>query len=276
MEGTSLFNVELRGYAPQVQVHSHDFFQMVLPVHGRLDIEIAGRPGLVDHGAIAVIGAGERHAFEASSETNQFLVLDLPEELLASTSLGRLTQMSVRRFLPLSPAATHLVAYWEQTIRSSAPAGREDYRLSIWLDLLLETLARESRSYDDRPSRALARAMAFIERNYSRSISVRDVAREAALGVSRLHELFQQRLRITPREYLSEVRLRHAMSLIAGGLHSIAEIAVRTGHADQSTLTRSMRRTYGITPGKYRRNFGCSVGASAQSSGRFAKNRRSH
>jgi AraC-like DNA-binding protein len=43
------------------------------------------------------------------------------------------------------------------------------------------------------------------------------------------------------------------MSLLAAGDDPISAIAVDTGHADQSVLTRSMKRRRGITPAAYRR-----------------------
>jgi AraC-like DNA-binding protein len=43
------------------------------------------------------------------------------------------------------------------------------------------------------------------------------------------------------------------MSLLAAGDDSIGAIALQTGHADQSVLTRSMKRRRGVTPAACRR-----------------------
>jgi AraC-like DNA-binding protein len=247
--------IGFRSYTSLVQAHTHPFFQLVLPSRGALELDIAGRGGRVHGGCAAVIGAGERHAFSAAAGTNRFLVLDVSAPAWTPTSTRNLLdKLSERRYVTLTPAAHHLIGYAEQTSARSRSATRHEIRLtSFWLELLLEALSQQSWLTHDRPARSLARAKAFIDRCYDQPIKMADIARSAGLGASRLYELFQEHLRTTPRSYLAEVRLRHVLTLLANPRLSIAEIAVRTGHADQSTLTRHLRRAYGITPAAYRR-----------------------
>lgn len=269
-------NVGFRSYTSLVKAHTHSFFQIVLPSRGVLELEIAGRGGRVDQDCAAVIGAGDRHAFSATAGTNRFLVLDVtePERMSAGTA-NLLDSLSERRHVTLIPAAHYLIGYAEQTFACVQSDTPNNGRLaSLWLELLLEALSPESRLKRDRPTRALARATAFIDRFYDQPIQMVDLTRIAGLGASRLYELFLERLETTPRGYLEDVRLRHALALLANTQLSIAEIAVRTGHADQSTLTRHLRRTRGITPAAYRRTWISRLAASgdvAHSAGETVK-----
>jgi len=79
------------------------------------------------------------------------------------------------------------------------------------------------------------------------------MATQAGVSVSRLHDLFRAELDTTPHAWLAEVRLRRVREGLAGSDLSIAELAYRSGYADQSTLTRAMRRATGMTPAAYRR-----------------------
>lgn len=238
--------IEFRSYASQVQSHTHSFVQMVLPVHGTLEIDIAGFGGFVGNGHMAVIGAGDRHAFASPLQKNRFLVVDLP-----AADIAMLDPLAARRFVALGPAQMHLVKYIEQVM--DHPRDRNTltaHRLSGWLDLFLgnsEFMAREPWR------RSLARAMSFIESSYDRRISVADIARAASVGTTQLHELFARQSDTSPHAYLVGVRLRKAATLLANSRFSIADIAIRTGHADQSVLTRRMRESYGVTPAAYRR-----------------------
>ena len=255
----------IRSYTPRAQAHTHPFFQIVLPSRGALDIEIAGRNGRIDRDWAAVIGAGERHAFSAVAGANRFLVLDVgrPERMPADVP-DLLARLAERRYLVLTPAAHQLVGYAEQTLACSRPAAAGEGRLTaLWLPLLLEALSPEP-SPASRPIRALARAKAFIDRFYDQPIRTADLTRIAGLGASRLHELFQEQLGTTPRRYLADLRLRHALALLATTRLSVAEIALRTGHADQSALTRQLRRARGVTPAAYRRAAGPPADAGAE------------
>jgi transcriptional regulator GlxA family with amidase domain len=251
----------IRSYTSLVQAHAHSFFQIVLPSRGALDIEIAGQSGRIDRDWAAVIGVGDRHAFSAATEGNQFFVLDVNEPERTSGTNDLLARLAERRYLVLTPAAHHLMGYAEQTFLYSKLTTSDGSRLtSLWLQLLLEALS-PAPSPVGRPVRALARARAHIDRFYDQRIRTSDLSRIAGLSASRFHQLFQEQLGTTPRRYVADVRLRHALALLATTGLSIAEIAVRTGHADQSALTRHLRRARGVTPAAYRRTARLSAGA---------------
>lgn len=82
--------------------------------------------------------------------------------------------------------------------------------------------------------------------------SVGEIA--ARLGQSR--EGFSRRVSrevgISPHAFRVLTRLNMARHLLRDG-HSIAAVAADTGFADQSHMTRLFRRTFGTTPGLYRR-----------------------
>lgn len=254
MIASGRLDVRFCSYSLQTQAHTHPYWQIVLPSRGVLELEIAGQHGRVDDDRAAVIGAGERHAFAAPEAANRFLVLDVPVTERPDSIQPLLTRLSERGYVGLTPAAHYLIGYAAQIAQNGHSLGTEDSRRTLlWLELLLEAMAEEDRVKTDSAARSLHRATVFIDRHYDQSITMADVARAAGLGASRLYELFQERLGITPRARLAQVRLRHAQALLARTALPIAEIAVRTGHADQSTLTRHLRRALGVTPAAYRR-----------------------
>ena len=67
--------LSLRSYAQQTLRHSHAHHQIVLPVAGVLEMEVAGKGGQVAGCQAALIGAGRDHSCEASG-VNSFVVLD--------------------------------------------------------------------------------------------------------------------------------------------------------------------------------------------------------
>jgi transcriptional regulator GlxA family with amidase domain len=75
----------------------------------------------------------------------------------------------------------------------------------------------------------------------------------AAVGESKFRLLRQFRAvtGMTPHQFLVSVRITHARRLLAADV-APAEVAVMTGFADQSHLTRRFRNRIGFTPGRYR------------------------
>lgn len=56
-----------------------------------------------------------------------------------------------------------------------------------------------------------------------------------------------------PGDYLRLCRVGRARALLADPGLTLAEIAVRTGFVDQSHLHRAFKRSFGVTPGEFRR-----------------------
>ena len=72
-------------------------------------------------------------------------------------------------------------------------------------------------------------------------------------GVSRYHliRVFSEETGLTPHRYLQAVRANRARDLLAAGVDP-AEVAARSGFADQAHMGRVYKSFYGITPGSYR------------------------
>jgi AraC family transcriptional regulator len=102
--------------------------------------------------------------------------------------------------------------------------------------------------------RAVSDAVRLIQANYSRDLSLNDMAESVHLSPFHLARLFKQALGISPHQYLIQVRVNSARSLLSAGSgeRSLAEVASAVGFADQSHLTRHFKRITGVTPSQFR------------------------
>jgi AraC family transcriptional regulator len=103
-------------------------------------------------------------------------------------------------------------------------------------------------------SRAVAEAVRYIQENYSRDVSLGDIAEAVHLSPFHVARLFKQALGVSPHQYLIQVRVNSARSLLVAGSgeRSLAEVAAAVGFADQSHLTRHFKRILGMTPKQLR------------------------
>jgi AraC family transcriptional regulator len=76
----------------------------------------------------------------------------------------------------------------------------------------------------------------------------------ALAGLSRFHfaRVFRATVGTTPHRYVLERRLERARRLLKTTATAVRDIAVATGFADQSHLTRLVKRRFGVTPGALR------------------------
>lgn len=103
--------------------------------------------------------------------------------------------------------------------------------------------------------RSVILAMEYIHENYPGDVSLADIAAAAHLSPYHLTRVFKKATGVSPHQYLVQVRVNSARSLLAAGAgnRSLAEIANAVGFADQSHLTRHFKRQLGVTPKQLRR-----------------------
>lgn len=93
------------------------------------------------------------------------------------------------------------------------------------------------------------RIESLMHERMSESLLLADLAE--AVGISRCYfsRLFHSTFGQPPHQYLLELRLQRARSLLeAKQCGAIADVAAMTGFSDQSHLTRRFRRRFGTTP----------------------------
>jgi AraC-like DNA-binding protein len=119
-------------------------------------------------------------------------------------------------------------------------------------ELLLRLVAR---LFQERPSpapvpAAIRRALALIDEEPARPLTLSDLARESGLGRFQVLRGINRATGLTAHAYLMQRRVDLARRLIAGGSR-LADAAAASGFADQSHMTRSFVHKYGISPGAY-------------------------
>jgi AraC-like DNA-binding protein len=238
--------LSLRHYGPDADPHAHDFDQIVLPHRGVLEMEIDGRGGRVQAGQAALVRCGTRHAFAAHGD-NLFVVANIGAALIAPFE-AQFETLRDRAFLPVDAPVRGLLDY----IAGETAGEVDDAVAALWTPLLLRGLALSRPAADPR----LARAAALIARDFAGPLSVKDLAAEAGMSQSRFFAAFSRAFGQSPHAYLAGMRLRAAQRLLSDTALSIAQVALRTGHSDQSALTRGMRARLGTTPGAWRRRKG--------------------
>lgn len=101
--------------------------------------------------------------------------------------------------------------------------------------------------------RTLARVIDYIQAHLDGDLSLKQMAATAGISPSRFLALFKWDTGLAPHQYVIAQRVEAASALLRHTSLPIAQIATRTGFADQSHLTRLMRRHTGLTPRLVRR-----------------------
>ena len=91
------------------------------------------------------------------------------------------------------------------------------------------------------------RARALVD-----DINLAEVARHCCVSEGHLSRLFHHATGLTFREYLTQVRIERAKSLLIHSGKSVTEIAYESGFQSLSQFHRVFRKAYGASPGEMR------------------------
>ncbi len=101
-----------------------------------------------------------------------------------------------------------------------------------------------SGTYDER----IARAIEMLRQNYSKPLSVEELAKAAGMGVSTLHHHFKSLTSMSPLQYQKHLRLHEARRLMLAGTFDAGGAAFEVGYESRSQFTREYRRLFGEPP----------------------------
>ncbi len=99
----------------------------------------------------------------------------------------------------------------------------------------------------------LRRVTEFMMEHAAGDLALDELAALADLSAKHFARAFRQSTGVPPHRWLIERRIDRAKELLAASDHSLAEIALACGFADQSHFTAAFRKAVGATPGGYRR-----------------------
>ena len=102
--------------------------------------------------------------------------------------------------------------------------------------------------------RQLKRILAFVEENLDKDLSLAGIAVVAGVSPSHCKILFRAAMGLPLHQYVIQRRVERARVLLSEGELAISQVALQTGFAHQSHLSRHMKRMLGYTPGAARLN----------------------
>lgn len=93
----------------------------------------------------------------------------------------------------------------------------------------------------------------FIQKYYTRKISLMDIAASGAVGQSKCCKLFAKYFKRTPNTYLTQYRLNKSIELLRYTDLSMIEIALSVGFGGASYYAETFRKWFGMSPTEFRK-----------------------
>ena len=100
----------------------------------------------------------------------------------------------------------------------------------------------------------LRRAKDFLHHEMNRNPGITELSAAVGMNVDHFSRMFKRSTGLAPHQYLGNMRLERAKTLLAGGHTPIIEIAYEVGYANPSQFSAFFRKRTGVSPTEFRRS----------------------
>ena len=121
-------------------------------------------------------------------------------------------------------------------------------RAFTWMESALTPIEAKKEEHLDK-------IMAYINANIYEALHVNKLAEDLGLNVKYVQRLFEEKLNVTPKQFISDIKLRMVYSLLKASNLSIKDIAKICSFSTPSHLVNSFKQAEGISPARYRKNY---------------------
>lgn len=121
-----------------------------------------------------------------------------------------------------------------------------------FLSQLVETAGTSLTEKNNTKEEYVKKALEYVRMNYSRHISVAEIAHNVGLDRSYLYSLFNEFINASPQEYLIHFRMEKACELMRTASLTIGSIARSVGYDDPLMFSKAFKKVKGLSPRDFR------------------------
>lgn len=254
--------------------HYHPEYELTLTLNSRGERYIGTHIGSYGDEDLVLIGPNLPHTWCSREKIDS----DLPHQAIvlwfhpgfADNLVGKWPEFaSLQRLLK---AAERGLAFEGETrmrasqVIRSVPDQEPRERLLSLLGILAlladgqarETLSSAAPNNDPKPAaeqNAIDRVLSYIHGHYREDILLDDLAECARASVSTLHRQFKKHARMPITDYVAQLRLGQACSMMINSDKPITIIAEEVGYHNYANFERRFRKLKSMTPREFRQSY---------------------
>lgn len=110
-------------------------------------------------------------------------------------------------------------------------------------------------NYEKNDERVISSITRYMQEHLSEEISLSVLAEEFHLNPQYISQLFKNEIGVGFLAYLTNIRIEKAKKLLLSTALSVTEISSLAGYGDYRVFTKVFKKTEGVTPSQFRREF---------------------
>ena len=244
----SLFYKEYKNSWGTFMFHSQ--IELWFVTEGEMDIWINNKHRVLKAGEMSVALSFDAHAYKTNSASKSAMLIIptyLCEEFIAATQHRRCSTPFIT-----DKKIVSLLRGYAKELANTNPASKIKIQGYIYLILgiLMEQLSFEDNEEFCDPALS-SRILFYLDEHFKENITTEDLAAALGYSPSYLSRYFKSCFHIGIHQYLTIVRLKHAVMLLNEEKRSVTYCAMESGFNSMRTFYRAFESEFGCSPGEY-------------------------
>ena len=265
----STYHIKNEGRSFQIPAHWHDELEIIYVKSGFLTVSISGENYIGTPGDAFVVSPGNLHFMGSQTGTVDYFTFLFPLKYIAFRSDDMLDDKLIEPLnsghLMISPEIKDTVkeqceqlarVYAAEIDKSESKITSQIRKKIILLQFIHELWKKGFIVENDTTGRNTVEKemVSYIQQNYMGKILLREFGEQFHLSEKYISRYFKEHFHITLSQYVTYLRLEHAKQMLQETDISVTEVAMQSGYQNISYFIRSFKKTYGVSPLKYRKS----------------------
>ena len=251
----------------QIPVHWHDEFEIIYVKSGFLTVSISGENYIGKPGDAFVVSPGNLHFMGSQTGNVDYFTFLFPLKYISFRTDDILDDKLLE---PLNSGHLIISPEIEDTVKEQCEQLVEIYGAKkeesqskitaqiktkiILLQFILELWKKGFIVENDTSGKNTVEKemVSYIQQNFTGKILLKEFGEQFHLSEKYISRYFKEHFHITISQYVTYLRLEHAKQLLQDTDIPVTEVAMQSGYQNVSYFIRSFKKTYGMSPLKYR------------------------
>ena len=248
-------------------LHSHDYYELYFQISGFRTYFCDNKYYNLSPNTLIVTRPNVLHKFENGPFERYLISVNC--SYFSDSQLDYLNALDEKMLITLDPKRMdEILDNLNELINiENSVADNKHILISLKLGLLFHqiyvaqtgtvepTTALEKDAINYTISPTILKVMDFVQKNYSKKISLNDLCQEYHLSKTWLCKCFLQANNMTIFEYKTMLQINAAKILLSSSNHSIEKIAQQVGFSSSRHFSSMFKKHNGTTPLQWRKNF---------------------
>ena len=254
----------------QIPVHWHDEFEIIYVKSGFLTVSISGENYIGKPGDAFVVSPGNLHFMGSQTGNVDYFTFLFPLKYISFRTDDILDDKLLE---PLNSGHLMISPEIEDTVKEQCEqlveiygAKKEESQSKITAQIktkiiLLQFILKLWKKgfiveNDTSGKNTVEKEMvSYIQQNFTGKILLKEFGEQFHLSEKYISRYFKEHFHITISQYVTYLRLEHAKQLLQDTDIPVTEVAMQSGYQNVSYFIRSFKKTYGMSPLKYRNKY---------------------